>query len=136
MTYFLVERHSICIEAIRSRNYLTCGVLKQANVYAGNFWWSSVSWLKTRLPKIDSYVWEMHERMKAEGMLLKDISYVDHQRHYCIHHSHHNMYDCPTYRKSYETFHNYTFRANADCFSFALGTNPKCFLENETLPIV
>jgi len=32
MSYFLIDHYDVCIEAIREKGYLTCGVLKQVPV--------------------------------------------------------------------------------------------------------
>ena len=87
MTYFLLERHEVCLDLLRNRNqskrYHTCGVLKQGehilDVYAGNFWWATVSWLKSR-ESVNVYDWNMNTRMEAEKMLLRPP--IDHQVRY------------------------------------------------------
>jgi hypothetical protein len=144
MMYFLIEHHDVCVEAIQKQGYHTCGVLKQglpSGVYAGNYWWSTASWLRNR-QSLMIYDWNMHSRMEAENMILRGVSMKEHQKHYCIHHTHHNMYDCPTHRRSYETVPLKPFRHDANChfdrfyknFGIAMKFPEYCFFENETFP--
>lgn len=143
MTFFLVDHHDVCIETIRKHGYHTCGVLKQGEVYAGNFWWSSASWLRTRA-SLYSLDWAMHTRMEAENMLLGGVSWKDNQKHYCLHHTHHNMYDCPTYRSSYEGASKFLrpIRSNSRChydhlyknFGIKMIFPDYCYFANESFP--
>ena len=42
MSYFLVNRSEVCLEALRN-NYQTCGVQLTPQHYQGNFWWVSMN---------------------------------------------------------------------------------------------
>ena len=124
MQYFLVEQFAACHVLLREYGYYTVGVLKQGlpSLYAGNFWWSITSWLKKQFSaySLKSLEWNMGTRMKAEGMLMKGVSEDDsNNHHYCIHHTHHNMYDCITHRDMYKNVRILPPRKNADCFSIS-----------------
>ena len=77
-------------------------------------------------------------------MLLRDVSEdgEDGQKHYCLHHTHHNMYDCITYRDNYKDLELLPPRANANCYKHSLEkkVNPRtnlissCFGANEKFP--
>ena len=68
MTFFLVEKYNVCHVLLRQYNFYTCGVLKQGSLYAGNFWWAKVSWLKQQQVnnRLEEFEWAMHTRMEAE----------------------------------------------------------------------
>jgi len=102
MTYFVAERFEICHEALLRKGYDTCGVLKNAEEYMGNFWWAKASFLKTR-PDVATWKrWNMANRMSAEDWLLWGLTEEEQAKHFCIHSIDHNMYDVPTPRGMYE----------------------------------
>ena len=41
MSFFLVDKYSVCFTALDKMRYSTCGVLKQQSIYQGNFWWTT-----------------------------------------------------------------------------------------------
>lgn len=73
----------------------------------------------------------MRTRMAAEDFLLTGVTEASDQHHYCIHTTHHNMYDCPTPRHLYAPPRNdlslsniandshYMPRPNANCYSWS-----------------
>jgi hypothetical protein len=91
---------------------------------------------------VDSHDWAMHDRMAAEDMILKGVSWKDHEKHYCIHHTHHNMYDCQTHRSSFEGAELRPIRKDARCMFDHLYKNYKvkmsfpeyCYSSNESFP--
>jgi hypothetical protein len=60
MSYFIAERFDICLEALQTKGYLTCGVLKSNEEFSGNFWWSKSSHIK-KLPKIVDHYYNTPE---------------------------------------------------------------------------
>lgn len=131
MAFFLVEKYHVCLTALAKQKhrdyaiasgeisgYQTCGVLKQNSIYQGNFWWSTADWLSRRRPLIadlDWNTWSTGNRYAAEEYLLKNVP-GDQLAHYCVHHTHHCMQCCPTYRSMYENV-SVAFRANPNCYN-------------------
>ena len=154
MQYFMIDKYASCHVLLRQYGYSTVGVLKQSVpvLYAGNFWWTSISWLKKQFAwySLKSFEWNMGTRMEAERMLMHGVSEEESSKyHYCIHHTHHNMYDCITYQEKYRNVKILPPRKMANCFSPRKekykaktkqrggGSNDEgsnCYLENEEFP--
>ena len=71
MAFFLVEHHSMCIQAIDEYGFHTCGVLKQRKIYAGNFWWTTAQYIQDRAKSsgyrpLSELPWNMDNRYEAE----------------------------------------------------------------------
>ena len=79
MSYFLVEKAYLCITALSSKGYQTCGVLKHRNIYEGNFWWSTARWLKDRYPQVNDLEWSTKNRYAAEEYIMKNNGGVPRQ---------------------------------------------------------
>jgi hypothetical protein len=114
MTYFAIERFSICYKALDQFQYCTCGASKQGLIYAGNFWWTKAGYLASRRPLVSEISWNMKNRYLAEEYLLRNQSSPDERictrpnshavpanLHYCVHHAHHTMQVCQTPRQWY-----------------------------------
>ena len=115
MIYFLVERSEICLSALFEYNYLTCGVLKRNNIYAGNFWWAKASWLKSRSTSLARTDWSISNRHAAEFFLMKGVPNEQYD-HYCVHHPHHDMMNCRTPPFLYRNISFNALRDNPNCF--------------------
>ena len=114
MTFFLVEKYSVCSTALDQRGFESCGVLMNRNIYEGNFWWTTAGWLSKRRPLIKDMVWSQATRYGAEEYILKNVPGKQ-LLHYCIHHAHHNMQSCSTPRWLYENA-SLAFRDNPNCY--------------------
>ncbi len=66
----------------------------------------------------------MNNRYLAEEYLMKDVIGQDDNKHYCIHHTHHNMQACPTPPSLYVNNPNITLEIRVD--------RPNCFDRNKT----
>ena len=74
MLYFLVEHYAkLCFRAMDERGFLTCGALKQQEIYAGNFWWTRASYMRDKKPPVASMEWTGagRKRFAAEEYILK-----------------------------------------------------------------
>jgi len=70
MSYFIAERFDICLEALQTKGYLTCGVLKSNEEFSGNFWWAKAKHIKSR-PNVALWKkWNMENRMAAGNSIL------------------------------------------------------------------
>ena len=67
-------------------------VLKNRNIYEGNFWWTTARWLKSRAPLVGDLDWSPRNRYAAEEYIMKFEQGESKRRHYCVHHAHHNMH--------------------------------------------
>ena len=98
MTYFLVEKHSICIEKL-SEGYdiVGCNYLPETTAYlshfSGNFWWAQTNYLKTidklddtRRSKPEAEFWPFYKNPKHFEIYSSNIEhyYRDYSRElYC-----------------------------------------------------
>ena len=101
--HFLIDRHSVCLEALRV-GHATCGVQLNGEEYVGNFFWARADWVAQREMDLLAIPWNMNNRMAAEDFLLSPtvLGSNDVQQHYCLLYIQHNLYDCPTPRTLYE----------------------------------
>lgn len=121
MSYFLVEKKELCLEAIIERGFDNCGVELSPHEFEGNMWWSSAGWI-AGLPGVASYQWNMANRYEAEDFLLKDHSVAQDKstkkrtsKSFCLFHIPHNLYDCPTPRKLYAN-ESYRLSPSSNCY--------------------
>jgi len=116
MGYFLLEKHHVCMHVLEKLGYYTCGVLKQNRIYAGNFWYSTAQYLASKKTQISSIEWNMANRYEAEEFILGKTSKNEYEsKHYCIHHTHHDMQNCETPRAWYENV-SVAIRADPNCY--------------------
>jgi len=121
----MLLRHylDLCRPALSNRGYLTCGALKtptpKGHIYAGNFWWAKGSYLQMRGDRIRELASTMTNRYVAENYLLQHVnSTVSRERHYCLHHTHHDMQNCPTPPEMYfNASKALQLRSHGDCYS-------------------
>ena len=117
--YFLIKNANVCLEAMMSHGYRTCGVDKNrvgelydndgkpfelnVTMYSGNYWWATSEWLGSRCLVIAEEVAISTSegilrtietrslKALAEAYLLWDINPEESKRfHYCIFHSYHD----------------------------------------------
>ena len=122
----LVHYKAICEPAMRERGYSTCGALKTPTskgvIYAGNFWWAQASHLQSKGDSIRDLAWSSVNRYAAENYLLAGVNASESRaRHYCLHHTHHDMQNCPTPPSLYDAASAaMQMRAHGNCYSHAL----------------
>ena len=110
MMYFLVEKWQICWRAVKELGYKTCGVQLEKRDdphYSGNFWWSTVKFLKSKVEKMEDSEWKADYRGSTEMYLLKGINDAtkEYKEHLSIYHFDHNLYIHPTPRRLYDDDH-------------------------------
>jgi len=131
MHMLLAHYKGICEPAMRSRGYLSCGALKtptaQGPIYAGNFWWTTGQYiLQSRRGAFSltqsSMVWSSANRYVAENYLLAGVSAAESRdKHYCLHHTHHDMQNCATPFSLYASASAaLRLRSHGNCYSPAL----------------
>ena len=140
MSFFLVEKAHVCLAALTLRGYRTCGVLKNRNIYEGNFWWSTAGWLKDRHPVVNDLEWSTKNRYAAEEYIMKNVKGMETNSHYCVHHTHHNMQVCATPRYMYENV-SLAFRVNPQCYNSRLERKnktkvPSSWCHHHELPVI
>lgn len=125
MLYMLVARaEEGCLPALLERGFASCGALKtptgQGAIYAGNFWWATAKFLQGR-PDVQALPWTHAARYAAENFLLRGVPQAeDRASHYCVHHTHHDMQNCPTLRDMYRALPLTPLRTHGNCYSAAL----------------
>lgn len=147
MMHMLVVRAAdVCLPTLRGGSYSTCGALKtptgQGQIYAGNFWWATAEYLQQR-PSVLQLPWGYASRFAAENFLLKGLSReASRERHYCVHHAHHDMQNCPTPLRLYRDVPLLPLRSHGDCFRPALRpqnqskADPRSWCHHMALPPV
>lgn len=141
LTHYL----DICNTVMREMGFLTCGALKtptsKGAIYAGNFWWTTASYLQSRTVKVVNLAWSSGNRYAAENFLLSGVSAEESKyRHYCIDHTHHDMQNCPT---PVELYANATprIRLHGDCYNARLRPQKQSKRDraswcHKTLPVI
>jgi len=136
-----------CQVVLRDRGFSTCGVLKtptpHGQIYAGNFFWARAAFLqqeskREQLKDFPAFLAggssallagvsaadQGRRRYVAENYLLAGETREDSARkHFCLHHTHHDMQNCATPWAIYGTVSK-SFqlgdRTNGDCYRPAL----------------
>jgi hypothetical protein len=121
VTYFMIERYSTCWRVLRTGHYDTCGVLKEESGYTGNSWWTTAEYLSNKRPKVHELNWSFSNRFAVQQYVLGNLSRQEKNRHYCVHHTHHDMLLCPTAREMYENI------------SLAIRETSECLLSSESV---
>ena len=94
ISFHFISYHFISYRFI-SNDIISCPIL----AYAIKF---TIYMLFLLANSVMDIPWTMETRMMAEKWLLQSVSTSqDSSHHYCVHHTHQNMYDCPTPRWTY-----------------------------------
>lgn len=145
MLHWLLHHYvDACQLVLRDRGFLTCGVLKtptpHGQIYAGNFFWVKAAFLQeSKAESLKDFPGFLagespallagvsaadqgRRRYVAENYLLAGVTREESsRRHYCLHHTHHDMQNCGTpwsiYAAASKTFKVGT---NGDCYRPAL----------------
>ncbi|KAG5183424.1 hypothetical protein JKP88DRAFT_277720 [Tribonema minus] len=109
LMFCLVDNWQTCLADVFGAGFETCGCQLQGGPdgfpvhYSGNFWWTKAS-VAAEAPDIWSYR-GTQDRMECEFWLLGRVQdyELSKSKHYCLWHSHRNMYDVATAKNEYES---------------------------------